>query len=95
MKDYANGKILVTTKATVTTVVINRPEVRNALDNEAARGLGQALQDFDDDKEQLAAVLTGVGGRVLRWSRFGRGGGQSRLRGLGRRSGGAYPSHLV
>ena len=50
MKDYANGKILVTTKETVTTVVINRPEVRNALDNEAARGLGQALQDFDDDK---------------------------------------------
>ena len=62
MKDYANGKILVTTKETVTTVVINRPEVRNALDNEAARGLGRALQNFDDDEEQLAAVLTGVGG---------------------------------
>ena len=62
MKDYANGKILVTTKETVTTVVINRPEVRNALDNEAARGLGQAFQNFDDDKEQLAAVLTGSGG---------------------------------
>ena len=61
MKDYANGKILVTTKETVTTIVINRPEVRNALDNEAARGLGQALQTFDDDEEQLAAVLAGVG----------------------------------
>ncbi|MDP6691277.1 MAG: crotonase/enoyl-CoA hydratase family protein [Alphaproteobacteria bacterium] len=62
MKDYADGKILVETQDAITTVTINRPEVRNALDNGAARGLGQAMRDFDADDGQLVAVLTGVGG---------------------------------
>ena len=46
----------------VTTVTINRPGVRNALDNAAARGLGQAMRNFDADDGQLVAVLTGAGG---------------------------------
>ena len=62
MKEYADGKILVEIQGPVTTVIINRAEVRNALDNDAARGLGQALRDFDADDSQLAAVLTGTGG---------------------------------
>ena len=62
MRDYASGKILVETKGPVTTVTINRPEVRNALDNDAARGLGRAMRDFDDDDSQLVAVLTGAEG---------------------------------
>ena len=62
MKRYADGKILRETKGPVTTVIINRPEVRNALDNAAARGLGQAMRDFDADDSQLVAVLTGAGG---------------------------------
>lgn len=62
MSGYANGKILVETDGPVTTVIINRPEVRNALDNDAARGLGQAMRDFDADNGQLVAVLTGAGG---------------------------------
>lgn len=62
MKRYADGKILLETNGPVTTVIINRPEVRNALDNAAARGLGQAMRDFDADDSQLVAVLTGAGG---------------------------------
>jgi len=62
MKQYADGKILLETQGPVTTVIINRPEVRNALDNDAALGLGRALRDFDADESQLAAVPTGTGG---------------------------------
>ncbi len=62
MKQYADGKILMETEGPITTVTINRPEVRNALDNGAARGLGQAMRDFDADDGQLVAVLAGVGG---------------------------------
>ncbi|MDA1098506.1 MAG: crotonase/enoyl-CoA hydratase family protein [Proteobacteria bacterium] len=62
MKRYADGKILLAAQGPVTTVIINRPEVRNALDNAAARGLGQAMRDFDADDSQLVAVLTGAGG---------------------------------
>ncbi len=62
MKHYADGKILSETNGVVTTVTINRPEVRNALDNDAARGLGQAMRDFEADDDQLVAVLTGANG---------------------------------
>ena len=62
MKHYASGKILVTKKGPVTTIEINRPDVRNALDNEGACGLGKALRDFDDDGDQLVAVLSGAEG---------------------------------
>ncbi|MBT6429765.1 MAG: enoyl-CoA hydratase, partial [Rhodospirillaceae bacterium] len=62
MKDYADGKILVEDQGPVTYVTINRLEVRNALDNDAARGLGRAMRDFDADDGQLVAVLSGTGG---------------------------------
>ncbi|MDE0944405.1 MAG: crotonase/enoyl-CoA hydratase family protein [Alphaproteobacteria bacterium] len=62
MKSYADGKIQVEQQGPVTTVIISRAEVRNALDNDAARGLGLALRDFDADDSQAVAVLTGVGG---------------------------------
>lgn len=62
MTEYADGKILMEHAGPVTTITINRPEVRNALDNDAARGLGCALRDFDADEGQLAAVLCGANG---------------------------------
>lgn len=58
----ASGKILVARNGAVTTVTMNRPEVRNALDNEAAHGLAAALRGFDADPEARVAVLTGAGG---------------------------------
>jgi enoyl-CoA hydratase len=55
-------KILTTRRGPVTTIVINRPQVRNALDNEAACALADALKQFGADREARVAVLTGTGG---------------------------------
>lgn len=46
----------------VTTVVIDRPEVRNAVDGPTAAALAAAFQAFDADDSQAVAVLTGAGG---------------------------------
>ncbi|HEX7006439.1 MAG TPA: crotonase/enoyl-CoA hydratase family protein [Alphaproteobacteria bacterium] len=46
----------------VTTVVIDRPEVRNAVDPETARALAQAFHDFEADEGADVGVLTGEGG---------------------------------
>ena len=44
------------------TVIIDRPEVRNAVDRETADQLTQAFADFDSDDEARVAVLYGEGG---------------------------------
>jgi enoyl-CoA hydratase len=46
----------------VTTVIIDRPERRNAVDGPAARGLAQAFRDFERDERARVAVLWGAGG---------------------------------
>jgi len=46
----------------VTTVIINRPAVRNAVDRPTAEELADAFRTFDSDDEAHAAVLTGTGG---------------------------------
>src|SRR5262252_416033 len=58
----AQPKILVEAAGPITTIVLNRPEVRNALDNEAAHALAAALKAFEADAEARVAVLTGSGG---------------------------------
>jgi enoyl-CoA hydratase len=55
-------KVLIERDGPVTTVVINRPEVRNAVDNETADGLADAFRKFEADPEQKVAVLWGAGG---------------------------------
>lgn len=55
-------KILVEAQGPVTTIIINRPQARNALDNEAAHGLAAALRAFEADTGAQVAVLTGAGG---------------------------------
>ena len=55
-------KNVVETQGPVTTITINRPQAKNALDNEAARGLADALRAFEADGEARVAVLTGAGG---------------------------------
>lgn len=55
-------KLLVERNGPVTTVIINRPEVRNAVDTETARALAAAFAAFDADAEARVAVLTGAGG---------------------------------
>jgi enoyl-CoA hydratase len=46
----------------VWTVVLDRPEVRNAVDTEHARALLEAFGSFDADPDAAAAVLWGAGG---------------------------------
>ena len=54
--------ILVSQDGPVTTVTINRPEVRNALDRAAAKRLAETFRKFDDDDTAKVAVLTGTDG---------------------------------
>ncbi|QQS14279.1 MAG: crotonase/enoyl-CoA hydratase family protein [Rhodospirillales bacterium] len=58
----ADGKVLVSRDGPVQTIIVNRPEVRNALDNDAARALAAAFAAFDADDTARVAVLTGAGG---------------------------------
>jgi enoyl-CoA hydratase len=46
----------------VTTVVLDRPEVRNAVDGPTAALLAEAFAEFDADPDAHVAVLTGAGG---------------------------------
>lgn len=46
----------------VTTIVLHRPEVKNAVDGPTAVALEQAFADFEDDAEARVAVLYGDGG---------------------------------
>ena len=46
----------------VTTVVLSRPEVRNAVDGPTAEALVAAFRAFEADESALAAVLWGEGG---------------------------------
>ena len=55
-------RVLVEKKGPVTTVVINRPEVRNAVDRETAGELADAFRAFEAEEEARVAVLTGTGG---------------------------------
>ena len=55
-------KIVVETQGAVTTIIINRPQAKNALDNEAAHALADALHAFEAAAEAQVAVLTGAGG---------------------------------
>src|SRR6185503_9591128 len=58
----AKASILVVRQPPVTTVVIDRPEVRNALDRAASAELARAFRIFESDVESRVAVLTGEGG---------------------------------
>ncbi len=49
-------------RAAVTTVVIDRPAARNAIDRATAEALARAFREFDADPEARVAVLCGGGG---------------------------------
>jgi enoyl-CoA hydratase len=46
----------------ITTVILSRPDVRNAVDAPTARELADAFRDFETDDEAKVAVLWGEGG---------------------------------
>jgi enoyl-CoA hydratase len=57
-----SSKIIVDRIGPVATIVINRPQAKNALDNEAAHALADALAAVEADADMKVAVLTGAGG---------------------------------
>src|SRR5260370_21760479 len=46
----------------VAVITINRPEARNAVNGEVARGIAAAVEEFDGRKDISVLVLTGAGG---------------------------------
>lgn len=57
-----SDKILVEKNGPVTTIIINRPQARNALDREATLELAAAIKAFESDADAKVAVLTGAQG---------------------------------
>src|SRR5690242_6274897 len=49
-------------KGNVTTVILSRPEVRNAVDRETAAALVQAFREFERDDDARVAVFYGDNG---------------------------------
>jgi enoyl-CoA hydratase len=60
--DQRHKPVTVERSGPVTTVVLDRPEVRNAVDGPTAAALAEAFADFDADPDASVAVLTGAGG---------------------------------
>jgi enoyl-CoA hydratase len=50
------------TRDSITTITIDRPEVRNAVDRPTAEALADAFRAFEADAEARVAILTGAGG---------------------------------
>lgn len=56
-------KVLVEKNESITTIIINRPECRNAMDRETAAMLADAFREFEADPNAKVAVLTGAEGQ--------------------------------
>jgi enoyl-CoA hydratase len=54
--------VRVETDGPVRTIIIDRPEARNAVDRPTAEALADAFRAFDDDENVSVAVLWGAGG---------------------------------
>ena len=54
--------ILIEKKYPVYTVIIDNPEVKNAVDGPTALDLANAFRDYEEDKKALVAVLWGANG---------------------------------
>ncbi len=57
-----SGGVRVERSGPVTTVIMNRPEARNAVNGPAAAGLYEAFDEFDKDESAAVAVLWGDNG---------------------------------
>ncbi len=53
--------IISETRSRITTITINRPEVKNSLHPPASEELGQAFDAFRDDDDAWVAIVTGAG----------------------------------
>jgi len=62
MTQESTSAVRVERNGPVTTVVLNRPTRRNAVDGPTARALADAFREFDEDDSAEVAVLWGEGG---------------------------------
>jgi len=53
--------IIIERNQAITTILINRPQVKNAVDGETAQQLANAFRAFEADEEAAVAVLGGLG----------------------------------
>ena len=60
--DGASPSVVVERSGAVTTVILNRPDRRNAVDRPTAEALAAAFRAFESDDQAAVAVLTGAGG---------------------------------
>jgi enoyl-CoA hydratase len=60
-KTSISGKLIVEHNGPVTTVVLNRPKVHNALDRELSAELNVAVKEINVDRECRVVVFTGAG----------------------------------
>ncbi len=58
----ASSGVRVDRAGPVTTVILDRPDVRNAVDGPTAAALAEAFADFDADADASVGVLFGAGG---------------------------------
>ncbi|MEM5365160.1 enoyl-CoA hydratase/isomerase family protein [Paraburkholderia azotifigens] len=61
MNSTSNSVLLIEDKGAVRVLTMNRPEKRNALNNELTQSLLTALRDADQNPDVRALVLTGAG----------------------------------
>ncbi|MFQ5987279.1 MAG: enoyl-CoA hydratase-related protein [Dehalococcoidia bacterium] len=57
--------VLYEKKGHIAYITLNRPEVMNAINTEAARGLAEAWENVRDDPEVWTAIVTGAGDRAF------------------------------
>jgi enoyl-CoA hydratase len=62
LKGLADPGVRVERTGAVTTVILDRPAARNAVDGPTAEALAQAFREFDADPDASVAVLCGDGG---------------------------------
>lgn len=56
-----HAPVLVSRAENVLTITINRPEARNAVDQAVAAGIGDALEEAEQDRDIRAVIVTGAG----------------------------------
>ena len=64
-RDAPEPAVLVESRDGIAVVTLNRPEVRNAINQEVVRGLGEALESLAADPATRVLILTGTGGAAF------------------------------
>lgn len=61
----SSGPVLIETRSEILWITINRPDRRNALNDDVANGIREALRSANDSDDLRAVVLTGAGDKAF------------------------------